>query len=82
MTKKQAGTLAEALRRQFEAEVDAEPLGNGRFRFALVSPKFKKMPHLRRQDKVWELVDRTLPREAIMDISLILAYAPSELAAS
>ena len=42
------------------------------------------MSHLSRQDKVWEVVEKAvaaseLPRETSLDVSLILAYAPSEL---
>lgn len=51
-----------------------------RFRLAVVSPKFRKMFHLKRQDRVWEIVDATLDREQAVRISLILAYAPDELA--
>jgi acid stress-induced BolA-like protein IbaG/YrbA len=83
MTEAQKDTLAEALRRQFAADVDVEQVGpNGRFRFAVMSPQFERMEQLRRQDLIWDVVDQTLPREATLDISLILAFAPSELASA
>jgi hypothetical protein len=37
------------------------------------------MPHLRRQDQAWKVVDRVLPREATLDVSLILTYDPADL---
>jgi hypothetical protein len=42
-----------------------------------MSRKFDDMPQLRRQDEIWEVVDETLPREATLDISIILAFAPT-----
>jgi hypothetical protein len=47
-----------------------------------MSPQFERMEQLRRQDLIWDVVDQTLPREATLDISLILAFAPSELASA
>jgi hypothetical protein len=40
------------------------------------------MTHLERQDALWQLADKTLPRDVTMDVSLILAFAPEELAAA
>ena len=34
------------------------------------------------KDDVWEVVDATLPRDATLDVSLILAFAPDELASA
>lgn len=80
MTTEHVEMLKEALKKRFEAEVEAEQVGpNGRYRFAVVSRQFEKMPRLDRQDRVWDVVDEVLPREATLDISLILAYAPDEL---
>jgi hypothetical protein len=79
-------TLKEKLEKEFEATVTVEKLesGRGRYRLAVISGLFEKMSHLSRQDKVWEVVDKAvaaseLPRETSLDVSLILAYAPSEL---
>jgi acid stress-induced BolA-like protein IbaG/YrbA len=81
MTQEQADTLAEALRRQFQAQVDVEQVGQGlRYRFGVVSPHFAQLTQLQRQDAVWRVVDDTLPREATLDVSLILTFAPAELA--
>ena len=82
MTPAQANALKSALRKTFPGRVEAERLnGRGRYRFAIVSTQFAKMSHLRRQDVIWKVVDSILPRQATVDISLILAFAPHELQA-
>jgi acid stress-induced BolA-like protein IbaG/YrbA len=81
MTQEDADRLAAALRARFRAELDVERVGDHmRYRFAVVSPDFAQMPQLQRQDAVWGVVDATLPREATLDVSLILTFAPGELA--
>ncbi len=82
MTKAQISALTQAIRKRFAAaKVEAEAVnGHGRYRIAVISPQFKKMTQLERQDALWAIVDKTLPREATLDISLILAFAPTELA--
>ncbi|HEY8746623.1 MAG TPA: hypothetical protein VIM11_01525 [Tepidisphaeraceae bacterium] len=83
MTQQEAESLADALRGHFEADVDMELVNDrGRYRFAVVSKQFQSMNDLERQDEVWKIVDRTMPRAATLDISLILAFAPEELADS
>jgi acid stress-induced BolA-like protein IbaG/YrbA len=81
VTQEQANSLAEALRGRFQAEVDVEQVGDRmRFRFGVVSPQFSQMTQLQRQDAVWQVVDATLPREATLDVSLILTFSPAEFA--
>lgn len=83
MTKKEAKSLADALKRRFGGDVEIEPVNNrGRYRFAITSRQFERMTHLQRQDEIWKVADRTLPRDAIVDISLILAFAPADLLAT
>ena len=83
MTEAKANALCEALRLKFDGNVERESInGHGRYRFAIASDRFTGMPQLKRQDEVWQVVDATLPREATLDISLILTFAPSELAAA
>jgi acid stress-induced BolA-like protein IbaG/YrbA len=80
MTSAHVNKLTRELEKQFDAKVEAEKIGpKGRYRFAVVSPKFKKMTQLKRQDAIWAVVDKVLSRDATLDISLILAYAPEEL---
>lgn len=73
-------SLANAIRRDFPGTVEVEPVsGTNRFRIAVVSDRFEKMPHLKRQDEVWRLVDELLDREQSLEISMLLTYAPSEI---
>jgi hypothetical protein len=80
MTTEQVGQLTHAFQARFGADVDSEPVNEqGRYRFAVTSQQFESMSHLDRQDALWAVVDETLPREASLDVSLILAFSPSEL---
>jgi acid stress-induced BolA-like protein IbaG/YrbA len=79
MTPQQADQLALAMKQAFGAEVHVEAVnGAGRFRFSVVSDHFRGMPHLRRQDALWAVVDATVPKDVSIDISLIMAFAPDE----
>ena len=81
MTPEQAETLAREFQIRFDADVDFECVnGKDRYRFAVVSPRFDRMTQLQRQDALWAAVDAVLPRELTLDVSLILAFAPAELA--
>jgi acid stress-induced BolA-like protein IbaG/YrbA len=84
MTTSDAKALKMALKKRFAAdEVEVEKVGpGGRYRFAVVSSRFNRMSQLKRQDEIWKVVDSTLSRNAILGISLILAFAPRELAAA
>jgi acid stress-induced BolA-like protein IbaG/YrbA len=72
------------LRSEFKSVLDAEKVlfepipGSRRFRVIVVSSKFKKMPQLKRQDRIWTVVNSVLDPEASLRISLILAFAPNE----
>lgn len=74
-----ARRLTAALQEKFGGQADAEEVAPGRFRFAILSALFSGVPHLRRQDEVWEVVDAVLPAELQTDLSLILAYSPDEM---
>src|SRR2546428_727577 len=78
MNVKQAKSLVKALTKHFGGKAEYEPVNNqGRYRFAITSKQFDDMTHLQRQDAVWKVVDETLPREATLDVSIILAFAPA-----
>lgn len=80
MTQDQANALRDTFVRELGADVELEQVSRaGRYRFALTSPRFEGMAHLARQDLIWPFVDQVLPREATLDVSMILAFAPSEL---
>ena len=83
MTDEQAKALVRALKKQFGGKAEYEAInGRGTYRFAIVSKRFNTMRQLQRQDEVWKVVDQVLPREATLDITTILAYAPADLATS
>jgi stress-induced morphogen len=71
--------LVQAFQGELAAEVDVEPVAGGRYRLGVVSERFRAMPHLARQDLLWQIVDRTLTREQSLMISMILAFDPSDL---
>lgn len=86
MNRKEVEQLKKALSDTFNAQVNARPIPSrrGRYEFSVISPKFKRMKHLARQDRIWNVVDkaiedRKLSRDSMIDISLILAYAPDEI---
>jgi stress-induced morphogen len=80
MTQQDAECLAQAFRNRFGAEVGMELVNPvGRYRFEVVSPQFQKMTQLARQDEIWKVVNETMSRDATLDITLILAFAPDEL---
>jgi|GEM_PF-3190519 len=80
MTRRQADNLARALKKKFGGKVEIEAVNDaGRYRFTMVSKRFDVMTHLQRQDAAWEIIDAVLPREARLDVSMILAYAPADL---
>jgi stress-induced morphogen len=82
MTRQQANNLAKALKKSFGGKVDFESVnGNGRYRFSITSKRFEKKTQLQRQDAIWKVVDEVLPRDATLAVSIILAYAPTDLLA-
>jgi acid stress-induced BolA-like protein IbaG/YrbA len=82
MTNEQKDNLVREFQKEF-GEVEVEPVnGSGRYRFTVVSDRFQGMGHLQRQDVLWAVADRAVPREATLDISIILAFTPAELTAA
>lgn len=80
MTKKRAKFLAQSLEKKFGGHAEFEALERaGQYRFAIASTRFKRMGVLKRQDKVWEVVNKILSRDESLDVSMILTFAPSEL---
>lgn len=74
--------LVSALTARFGGRVehDKEVVGGvERISLYLVSPKFKSLSHLKRQDAVWEVIDSTLSREEALQVSAVLALAPGEI---
>ena len=79
MTKKAVQKLIDQLSRRFQAQVEAEQVSPGRFRINMVSPQFAGVTPLKRQDKVWDVLDQLLDRESTLDISIVLAFSPDEV---
>lgn len=74
--------LVDAFKARFGGQVDYDTEivgGIERFSFYLVSPQFKSLSHLKRQDAVWEVVDGTLSRDEALQVSAVLAVAPGEI---
>jgi hypothetical protein len=81
MTKVEATNLKKALVKKFGGRAEFEQAGRpGRYRFAVTSEKFGRMPHMKRQDEAWKIADKILKPDAALDISLILTFAPRDLA--
>lgn len=81
MTKTQALSLKKALEENFDGRAEFQMAGRpGRYRFAVKSKKFDKMPQMKRQDEAWKIVSKVLKPEAILGISLILTFAPRDMA--
>lgn len=84
MTPKEANQIKELLEKEFNAEVQLMKSPEDRYEFGVISEQFSTLSHLKRQDRIWEAIDKAveaqkLSREAMLEISLILAYAPDEL---
>ena len=74
--------LVDAFKQRFGGDVESESEvvgGIERFSFYLVSPEFKKLSHLKRQDVVWEVIDAVLSREQALQVSAVLPVAPGEI---
>jgi stress-induced morphogen len=81
MTTTELKKLTSALRKTFGGKVHHEKIGSGgRYRLEVISPKFSRMSPLRRQDAVWDIVDKAIKPASSLDISLILTHSPGELA--
>lgn len=77
----QAQRLATAFQDQFGGEVEVLPEEGspGRYQFAVQSPKFSELTTLRRQDVVWEVIDRVLSREDTLDVVMVWTFVPGEV---
>lgn len=79
MTQERANVLSDALAAQFTAHVEHEEVAPGRFRFDVFSKHYGDISHLSRQDRAWEVVDRTLSRDESEDITLVITHGPEEV---
>ena len=79
MTQQEARDVCQLLQTKFDAEVAMDERSPGRFRFAVLSPLFEGVPPLKRQDRIWVAVEKSLTRELRFDISIIYTFAPGEI---
>ena len=81
MTPQDAEKVADVLDRCFGGEVDLESVnGNGRYQFAIVSPKFSQLAQLDRQDAVWDAIRAQVDDDISIDILMVLTLSPEEFA--
>ena len=78
MTQDQADELRDALRQEFGGDAACERVRPGRYRFEVRTSSFDDVDYRDRQTQVWAVVDRTLAPDAAADISLIMAWAPTD----
>jgi hypothetical protein len=52
--------------------------GTKLYRLAVLSPQFKSLRELERQDLVWRIVDKAVSRDDQMRIAVILTLTPDE----
>jgi hypothetical protein len=72
--------LVSALQRGIAgAQVDTEQVRRDRYRFVVISSKFKKLGHPERQRMVWGIADATLSKADLLNVAMILTLAPSEV---
>ena len=74
-------TLEQALRKKLRnAEIDIEKVGRtNRYRFLIVSDRFRRMDHPRRQNLVWDVADKLLAPAELLRVSMIVTMAPDEV---
>lgn len=71
--------LADALRRELPgAAVDFEPVRKDRFRFIVIWKKFNGRGHPERQERVWNIADKSLPGKDLLKVMMILTLGTDE----
>ncbi len=73
--------LRTALKKQLGAsKVNFEPVPKSKlFRVVVVADRFKRVPQLKRLDRIWDVVDNKLQPESKLRISLVFAFTSDEL---
>jgi hypothetical protein len=71
--------LADALGRELRgARVDVEHVRGNRYRFVVLWDGFDETEHPERQNLVWQIAERVVPRPDLLDVGMILTVAPSD----
>ncbi|HZL36974.1 MAG TPA: hypothetical protein VFC78_16765 [Tepidisphaeraceae bacterium] len=72
--------LSTALQSAFEgAQVEVEHVRTDRYRFIVVWPGFDPLGHPERQELVWDLADKTLVKEDLRKVTMILTMGLDDL---
>ena len=61
------------------AQVTSERVRGDRYRFIVVAPGFDDQEHPQRQRTVWAVADRSLPKEDLLKVAMIITLSPSEV---
>jgi hypothetical protein len=71
--------LAEALRSHLPgAVVDFEPVRRDRYRFLVIWKRFNKRGHPERQERVWDIVVKTLAPKELLKVAMIITLGTDE----
>jgi hypothetical protein len=74
-------TLSRALARRLKgAEISHEHVRGDRYRFVVLWDQFEKIEHPERQEKVWDIADRSLKKDDLRKVTMILTLGPDDLA--
>jgi hypothetical protein len=61
------------------AQVSSEQIRASRYRFEVVWSQFSGVGHPERQQRVWAIAERVVPRPDLLDVGMIMTVAPEEL---
>jgi hypothetical protein len=61
-----------------DAQVRHEQVRHNRYRFIVLSERFKDMGHPERQRIVWDIADAALDKPDLLNVAMILTVAPSD----
>ena len=71
--------LAEALQSKLKgATVDFEPVRRDRYRFIVIWQRFNKRGHPERQERVWDIADKTLAPKELQKVTMIITLGTDE----
>ncbi len=62
-----------------DAQITHERVRGDRFRFVVIADEFDGMEHPQRQRKVWDLADKTLGKDNLLNVAMIITLSPTEM---
>jgi len=74
-------TLEDALKSKIRnSQVDIEKVGRtNRYRFVVVSDRFRRMNHPKRQNFVWDIAEKVLTPQEMLRVSMIITLEPNDV---